>query len=142
MRRSEFRWSEVRVGLFVALAGVVLFSAVVYVGLAGTPFARHAEIRARFKDISGLAVGSPVEMGGVVVGEIIAVDLPELETGLVPVTFGLQHRALERLGPSSVAFASSHALVGQRFVGLTPRKADEPMLKANDEVKTRSEVGV
>lgn len=138
MRTSEFRWSQVRVGLFVALTGIILFAAVVYVGLAGTPFARRAELKAYFDDVSGLAVGSPVEMGGVVVGEVTGIDLPELETGKVPMHVAVEHRALERLGPSTVAFNASHALVGQRYVGLTPKKPGEPSLEPGATLKTRT----
>lgn len=139
MRGTEYRWAQARVGLLIALVGVAVFAAIVYVGLAGTPLARRAHVVAHFDDVAGLAVGSPVEMGGVVVGEVSQVDLPEVETGKVPVTLAIEHRALERLGPSSLAYSGSHALVGQRFVGLTTRKPDEPPLKEGDTVQTRSE---
>lgn len=142
MQAVEFRWSQIRVGLFVALAGIVLFGSIVYVGLAGSPFAPHVEVKALFTDVSGLAVGSPVEMGGVLVGEISAIELPDLETGLMPVTLGVRPEALERLGPSSEAYASSHALVGQRFVGLVPRKPGEPSLAPGSVIKARTEQSI
>lgn len=138
MQSSEYRWSQVRVGLFVALTGILMFGGAVYIGLAGTPFAKRAKIIALFDDVAGLAVGSPVEMGGVVVGEVHGVDLPDIETGKVPVTLAIEERALALLGPSSLAFNASHALVGQRYVGLTPRKASEPSLADGSTVATRS----
>jgi phospholipid/cholesterol/gamma-HCH transport system substrate-binding protein len=139
MQAAEFRWSQVRVGLFLALAGIVLFAGIVYVGLAGTPFARHHEVKALFADVSGLAIGSPVEMGGVVVGEITGIELPDLQTGLMEVTLGVKPEALERLGASSVAYASSHALVGQRFIGLVPRQLGEPRLEPGATIQSRTE---
>lgn len=138
MQTAEIRWAQVRVGLLVAIAGILAFSGVVYVGLAGSPFARRAHLNARFADVSGLAVGSPVEMGGVVVGEVEHIELPDIDSGLVPVTLALELRALPRLSASSVAFNSSHALVGQRFVGLTPRKPEEAPLQDGDEIPTRA----
>ena len=75
MSTSEQRWSQARVGLLVALAGVLVFGAVTYVGLAGTPFAHRAIVRAELTDVAGLAVGSRVEMGGVKVGEVARVEL-------------------------------------------------------------------
>lgn len=129
MRGSEFRWAEVRVGLFVALVGIILFAMVVYLGLAGAPFTRHADLNINLPDASGLAAGSPVEMGGVVIGELREISLPDIATGKVPVKISVQSDALERIGPSSTAFVSSHALVGMRFIGVTPRQPDEPPLK-------------
>lgn len=138
MRSSEFRWTQVRVGLFVAITGILLFAGVVYIGLAGTPFANRATIVAHFDDVAGLATGSPVEMGGVVIGEVSRIDLPDVKTGKVPVTLAIEHRALSRLGPSSVAFNASHALVGQRYVGLTTRQPHEPELADGAEVNART----
>jgi phospholipid/cholesterol/gamma-HCH transport system substrate-binding protein len=136
MRSSEFRWAQVRVGLFVALALFVFFAAVATLGISGSPFSRRAHLHGLFQDISGLAVGSPVEMGGVIVGEITGVDLPDLESGKVPVRIAIEKAALEKLGPSSTAFTGSHALVGQRFLGVSVRRPDEPPLKDGDEIRT------
>lgn len=138
MHSNEYRWSQVRVGLFVALTGILMFGGAVYIGLAGTPFARRAHIVAMFDDVAGLAVGSPVEMGGVVVGEVQGIDLPDIERGKVPVKLAIEERALSRLGTSSVAFNASHALVGQRYVGLTPRKSAETPLADGATIGTRS----
>lgn len=139
MRRSELRWAEVRVGLFVALAALVLFAGIIYMGLAGSPFSQQPTLYGMFDDISGLAVGSSVEMGGLRVGEISKIDLPDLETGKMPVAMSVDPAAFDKLGPSSVAFTSSHALVGQRFIGLTPRRPDEPPLRPGDSIRTRKE---
>jgi phospholipid/cholesterol/gamma-HCH transport system substrate-binding protein len=136
MRSSEFRWAQVRVGLFVALALFVFFAAVATLGISGSPFSRRAHLHGLFPDISGLAVGSPVEMGGVIVGEISGIDLPDLESGKVPVRIEIEKAALEKLGPSSTAFTGSHALVGQRFLGVSVRKPDEPPLKDGDSIQT------
>jgi phospholipid/cholesterol/gamma-HCH transport system substrate-binding protein len=137
MRSTDYRLAQVRVGLFVAIAGIVLFAAVFYFGLNGSPLTKAAKVHALFDNVFGLAEGSPVEMGGVVVGQIESISLPELKTGLVPVTLSIQPDALKRLGASSVAFASSHALLGQRFIGLTARKESEPALANGGSVQTR-----
>jgi len=134
---SELHWAEVRVGLFVAIAGAVLFAGIVYVGLAGTPFANRQHIFALFDDVSGLAEGSPVEMGGVIVGEVSSLELPDVTNGRVRVKLAVTPAALERVGKSSVAYVDSHAIVGQRYVGLLPRKADEKPLGDGDEIATR-----
>lgn len=126
MRTTEFRWVEVRVGLFVAITGILLFAGVVYVGLVGTPFARTVAIHTELDSAAGLAVGSPVEMGGVVIGEVGTIDLPNIETGRVPVRLNVKPQALRKIGASSEAFTASHALVGRRYIGITPRQPDEP----------------
>src|SRR4051812_48095185 len=124
----ELRWTQARVGLLVAITGVLLFGAVTWVGLAGTPFARRATVRTELSDASGLDVGTRVEMGGVKIGEIAKIELPNIDTGRVPLELAIEHRALEKLSTSSLTYLDSHAIVGQRFVGLTPRKPEEPPL--------------
>ncbi len=136
MRPSELRWANIRVGLFVALTLFLGFGLLAALGIAGSPLARRAHLHGLFDDVSGLAVGSPVEMGGVMVGEVAEIELPDLETGKVPVRISVDLNALDRTGPSSQAFTGSHALVGQRFVGLTPRRPDEPALKDGDRIRT------
>lgn len=125
MRTAEYRLSQVRVGLFVAICGIILTASILYFGIVGSPFSRAARLHAEFDNVYGLAEGSPVEMGGVGVGQIESIGLPNVKTGLVPVTLAIRLDALDRLGPSSRAFTSSHALVGQRFLGLSVRKQDE-----------------
>jgi phospholipid/cholesterol/gamma-HCH transport system substrate-binding protein len=136
MRRAEYHLSQVRVGLFIAICGILMFAGVFYFGVSGKSFAKRGRVRSAFDSVFGLATGSPVEMGGVVIGQIEHLDLPDIRTGLVPVTLAVEPRALERLGASSVAFTSSHALVGQRFVGLTVRKENEPPLPNNGFVRS------
>jgi len=136
MRPAELRWSHVRVGLFVAMSLLLAFGLLAAIGIAGSPFERRATLRGLFVDVSGLAVGSPVEMGGVVVGEVSEIALPELASGRVPVRLSIDRDALERCGRGSEAFTSSHALVGQRFIGLTTRQPDDVPLKDGDEIRT------
>jgi len=137
MRTNDYHWSQVRVGLFVAICGTILFGAVFYFGISGTSLAHYVHVRADFDNIFGLAEGSPVELGGVLVGSIEGIGLPDLGTGKVPVTLSIEKEALDRLGGSSVAYASSHAIVGQRFIGLTPRRPDEPPLRPGATINTR-----
>jgi phospholipid/cholesterol/gamma-HCH transport system substrate-binding protein len=141
MRKVEYHWSQIRVGLFVAITGVILFAAIFYFGLVGSPLAREATVYVNFEDFSGLAVGSPVEMGGVQVGQVVRVDLPDVHTGKLPVTLSINREALLRLGESSYAFTSSHALVGQRFVGLSLRKPTEVPLQDGAVVKAKESAG-
>ncbi len=140
MRPTELRWAYIRVGLFVALALFVGFAVIAALGIAGSPFVKRASLEGMFDDVSGLAVGSPVEMGGVVVGQVSGISLIDLKTGKVPMALAIDESALDRVGKSSFAFTSSHALVGQRFVGLTPRKPGEPHLKSGDEIRTEPSV--
>jgi phospholipid/cholesterol/gamma-HCH transport system substrate-binding protein len=136
MRPHELRWASIRVGLFVALAIFVAFALIAALGVAGSPLTARARLHGQFEELSGLAVGSPVEMGGVIIGEIDAVSLPDVETGRVPVRLAIDPGALSRIGPSSEGYTGSHALVGQRFVGITPRRPDEPSLKDGDMIRT------
>ncbi|MFM2151894.1 MAG: hypothetical protein RL199_329 [Pseudomonadota bacterium] len=138
MRPHELRWASIRVGLFVALALFVAFALIAALGVTGSPLTARARLHGQFAELSGLAVGSPVEMGGVIIGEIDEVSLPDVGTGHVPIRIAIDPGALSRIGASSEGYTGSHALVGQRFVGITPRRADEPPLKDGDTIRTAS----
>ncbi|MFM2154053.1 MAG: hypothetical protein RL199_2488 [Pseudomonadota bacterium] len=136
MRPHELRWASIRVGLFVALAVFVAFALIAALGVTGSPLTSRVRLHGQFEELSGLAVGSPVEMGGVIIGEIDGVDLPDIGTGRVPVRLAIDPGALSRIGPSSEGYTGSHALVGQRFVGITPRRPEEPSLRDGDTIRT------
>ena len=60
MRTVEYRWSQIRVGLFTAITGIVFFVVVFYFGLTGTSLAGHVKVHAAFDNIFGISNGSPV----------------------------------------------------------------------------------
>ena len=67
--------SELRVGLFVVIAIVVLIFLILNASGDINPFARKLHLRARFANADGLRAGSEVRLAGVRVGKVDDIKL-------------------------------------------------------------------
>jgi phospholipid/cholesterol/gamma-HCH transport system substrate-binding protein len=67
--------SELRVGLFVLIAIVVLIVLILNASGQLNPFATHLHLRARFADANGLREGSEVRLAGVRIGKVDRIKL-------------------------------------------------------------------
>ncbi|WP_025821580.1 outer membrane lipid asymmetry maintenance protein MlaD [Shewanella marina] len=78
---------------------------------------------AKFSNIGGLKVRSPVKVGGVVVGRVSHIELDP--KSLMPiVTLTMDERYHQFTDTSSVAILTS-GLLGEQFLGLTPGFEDD-----------------
>jgi len=95
---------------------------------------------AKFDNVGGLKVRSPIKVGGVVVGRVAEISLDNEDfTPLVAMDISKQFNTFP--DTSSVAILTS-GLLGEQFIGLTPGFVDEEentILAANDHIEdTRS----
>lgn len=67
---------EVRVGLLVLSALVILAGGIIFIGGENSLFVRKNDYFVRFPSVSGLSKGSPVELDGVKVGSVQRIVLP------------------------------------------------------------------
>lgn len=129
MRRSEARWAEIRVGLFVAMIVALAFGAAVYVGMAGSPLEDTVDFHVRAPSgASGFSRGSPVEMGGVVVGEVTRVHAPTVKERVTVLDVRVSRDSFQHLGVESRAELQARSLFGQKFMTLSPRPEGTPPL--------------
>ncbi|MGL4475718.1 MAG: outer membrane lipid asymmetry maintenance protein MlaD [Shewanella sp.] len=114
---------EILVGLFL-LAGLaallVLVFKVANVDLNNGE--NSYSLEARFTNIGGLKVRSPVKVGGVVVGRVTAITL-DAERLEPIVTIKIDNKYNQFPDTSSVAILTS-GLLGEQFLGLTPGFVD------------------
>jgi len=95
---------------------------------------------AKFDNVGGLKVRSPIKVGGVVVGRVAAISLDNEDfTPMVAMDISKQFNTFP--DTSSVAILTS-GLLGEQFIGLTPGFIDEEentILATNDHIEdTRS----
>ncbi|MCG9728534.1 outer membrane lipid asymmetry maintenance protein MlaD [Shewanella sp. Isolate13] len=115
---------EILVGLFL-LSGLAAFLVLVF-NVANVEVKSGDSsytLYAKFNNIGGLKVRSPVKVGGVVVGRVSAIDLdPEK---LVPVvTLSMDKRYQDFPETSTLSILTS-GLLGEQFLGLTPGFMDD-----------------
>ena len=125
--------SELRVGLLVLIA--ILILVVLILNASGTlnPFASHLHLRARFNDANGLREGSEVRLAGVRIGKVERVELlkpselgNEPNPQKVQVYMSVDTKidgvpATERIRTDSTAQQASPSILGsEMLVNITP----------------------
>lgn len=127
------RTTEIWVGIFVAAGLAALFMLAMKVSnLASYSGDEGYEITARFEDVSGLKVRSPVTMSGVRIGRVkqITFDDQALQA-IVVMEIEPHHNLLPKDTSASIYTAG---LLGEKYVGLEAG-GDEQSLVQGDEIK-------
>jgi|SRR5215813_10429098 len=125
--------SELRVGLLVLIAIVVLIILILNASGTFNPFASHLHLRARFADANGLREGSEVRLAGVRIGKVDRIRLlTASEVGTAPnaprveVFMTIDSKidgvpANERIRTDSEAQQSSPSILGSdMMINITP----------------------
>ncbi len=110
---------EILVGFFVALAIaalVMLSLKVADQGLAGN--GATYSLYAKFDNIGGLKVRSPVKVGGVVVGRVGSIRLdPKDFTPIVELSISANYNEFPETSTASIL---TSGLLGEQYIGLSP----------------------
>lgn len=85
MPRDERR-ARIRLGTVVAVSSLVLFAVLFIVGQAQGAFSDKTQVYADFMMTSGLREGSPVQLAGVEIGKVSAVDYVNVRYACDPLT--------------------------------------------------------
>ncbi len=124
---------ELMVGLFAAIgiAAVLMLSLkVADSGISGN--GETYPLYAKFDNIGGLKVRSPIKVGGVVVGRVSNISLDEEDyTPVVTLEIFAQYNNFSEATSVSILTAG---LLGEQYIGLLPGFIDESVetLKAGD----------
>ncbi len=123
---------ELMVGLFV-LAGLLALAALALrIGnLGGVSVSDGYTVTARFDNIGGLKVRSPVKLGGVLIGRVTDIGLDEDDFRAL-VTMRLAREYNQLPADSSVA-VNTAGLLGEQYLNMEPGGDDE-VLKDGDEI--------
>ena len=134
----KFNKIEFMVGCFM-LAGI-LAGVLLSLKVAGLTFDDGRDsytLFARFDNIGGLKVRSPVKIGGVVVGRVSDIQI-DSKTLAPVVEMQIQER-YNALADTTTASILTSGLLGEQYIGLTPGFMDEDMgttvLKAGDRIE-------
>lgn len=99
----------------------------------------HYQVFAKFEQADGVAIGTPVRIGGVKVGVITDEEL-DLSNYFAVVKFTLEKKI--KIPVDSTAKIVSEGLIGGKYLSIIPG-ADDRMLQAGEELKyTQSSVSI
>lgn len=130
---DRVRVIEIGVGLFVAAGLAALFVLAMQVSnLSSMSNDQGYELVARFENVGGLKVRSPVSVGGVRVGRVSAIDY-DMETfeAIVRLNIAQQY---DQFPKDTSARIFTAGLLGEQYVALEPGGADE-VLKSGDTIQ-------
>lgn len=129
----QTRVVEIWVGVFVAAGLAALFMLAMQVSnLTVVGDDKGYTIKARFENVSGLKVRSPVTVAGVRIGRVSAIEF-DPQTFQAVVSMRIQ-AAYDQLPVDTSAAVLSSGLVGEKYVGLEPG-GDMEVLKDGGEIK-------
>lgn len=140
MRRSApITWDQVRVGLVLLLALVILGFGIFFIGNIGDVFGTRYRLVTLMESAAGLVPGAPVQVAGQNVGQVDRVEFirPEErpETGeAVAVWLGVNVSIRDQIRADSRARVRTQGLLGDRLIDIAPGSADSPVLAEGDTI--------
>lgn len=132
--------AETKVGLLF-LATIAVIAAFAYYLDAFNPFSNTRDLWVAYNFAGGIEVGSPVRVMGIKVGKVkeIVFD-PNLKTEAgeevkLKVRIGIEKKAWNIIREDSEFFINLAGVIGEKFVEITPGKADSPKLRPGSVVR-------
>ena len=110
--------SEIWVGIFLLLAIIAgLFLCLRVANISAWRSAPTWSLSAEFDNIGGLKAGSPVKIGGVVIGRVTHISLDD--TTLTPtVSLAINNQYLNKIPDSSSLAIRTQGLLGEQYLAL------------------------
>jgi len=145
MRSKErVKWAQVRV-VAVVVAATSIFGVLVYLLTGGLLFADKTSLYLYVPDSTGIGLGSPVRVNGILVGKVEAVGLSGSfdPKRVVRIQLTIQSDSLAMIPVGSYAEFGAESMVGDKFVdvtsrgrGPTPPNSELPYQEPTDFFKT------
>lgn len=124
------RVNEVRVGLFVFVAGFALLATIFFLGSQSNLFLPKYTLYCQFSSINGLRTGALVQLAGLNVGLVDDVTFASaLEQRDVLVKLRINRFYRDRIRADSTAAISTQGLLGDKYISLSVGSADQPALE-------------
>ncbi len=130
---------DVKVGAFV-LAGLTAMGAVIFlIGDERQLFRSKLGYSTQFEDVQGLRRGSPVRMGGVDIGTVVAVDYASAANDKnIHVRMQISVDDARRIRKDSVATIEGKGLLGDKMIVVTVGTPGQPQLPDGAEIPSHA----
>jgi phospholipid/cholesterol/gamma-HCH transport system substrate-binding protein len=131
------RLVEITVGAFMAAGLVALFFLAMQVSnLASITTSDGYEVTARFDNIGGLKVRSPVSMAGVRIGRVVDIGYDQKSFEAV-VTMQIEP-GYDKIPEDTIAKIYTSGLLGEQYIGLDPGGSLENLQQGSEIMITQS----
>ena len=137
-QKKEISWSQLRVGLTLAISLIVLAVGIFFIGGQVGFLTRTYTLKAFFADASGLRGGAVVQLAGIPVGNVskfVITNSTEADHA-VEVTLKISRKYQNQIRSDSIASVETAGLLGESFVNVTRGTPGQPVVSPGGEVKT------
>jgi len=138
--KKQLKWSQIKVGLVMTIAFVVLLIAVFFAGNIQNVFLKKGELKIKFRDVVGLRKGAPVWILGLEEGSVKNITLDP--TYGVIVTIAVNKNALEFVRKDSRATILTMGLLGDKYIELSTGSPQAEPIRPAEVIKGSSEMGL
>jgi len=124
------RQMQLRIGVLVLTAILLFIGFVLSVGKRSALFEERLSLWTSFSSTEGLAVGAPVRLAGVTVGNVTRIAFGrDLKDRRIILTLSVEQRVQDRIREDSVASIGTIGLVGDKVLDVTVGSLDRPGLQ-------------
>ncbi len=137
---KQIKWSQLRVGLTVLFASITLAVLIFLMTSTTGLFTKKLIVRAYVDNAGGLAVGAPVRLEGVDIGNVTAIRVvndPKRRLAPVEVVMKITTKYDATMKSDCEASLNTAGVLGQVFVDMDCRQAKGGPLLNNAELPTR-----
>jgi len=132
-------WNQVRVGIAVVAALVLLAIAIFFIGETGEVFGQRYTLVTLMPSANGLIEGASVRVAGQDVGkvnsiEFIPIDQRQRPDQVLKITLAVDDRVREQIRGDSEARLRTQGLLGDKIIDVTPGTTDAPTLEPGDTI--------
>jgi phospholipid/cholesterol/gamma-HCH transport system substrate-binding protein len=138
--QKQLKWSQLRVGLTVVFASLVLALLLFLMSGTGGLFSRRITLVSFFDNAEGLRVGAPVRLSGVDIGNVSAIRIvPDKDKQLTPVEVIMKvgTKYSFNLRRDSVTSLETAGVLGETFMDMDSSQAIGPLAQDGDTLSTR-----
>jgi len=140
--QKQLKWSQLKVGLTVLVACIVLAAAILLIGGTGGWFTPKILLKAYFDNAGGLRQGAPVRLAGVDLGNVSKLRIvsdPDKKETPVEVTMKVSMKFASNLRKDSIAALATAGVLGETYIDIDSSHANGPVVQNGDALPVRSQ---
>lgn len=122
-RSNQIGWAQVRAGVFILIALLLLAGAILLMGQKTKLFTATDRLDITMENVVGLKVGAPVWLAGVDVGVVEEIRFKDpRRCNDVLIRLEVDRGAMKKIGPDSRITIKTRGLMGEKYVDIVPSK--------------------
>jgi phospholipid/cholesterol/gamma-HCH transport system substrate-binding protein len=137
--QKQLKWSQLKVGLTVLAASIVLGILILLMSGTGGVFTKKIALKSYFDNAGGLREGAPVRLQGVDIGNVSAIRVvsdPARRLTPVEVTLKVNTKYHRNLHKDSVTLLSTAGVLGETYIDIDSAQATGAEAQPGDVLAT------